>query len=194
MDFTQIKQSLLKLVEDREFTFKDTDSEVADKYLENLKIFKGIADSEILKLEQQCHGRFSRSFRKYLKELGLNCGRLFTVSTRCPADKTQEEIKEQAQELIDSNDLNYTLESTDFVFLCDDGFSFTFIKARGEIDTKVYYFEEGETEIEILGNTFEEFLEMKLNTLEQFVENVKNNGGCHLTVDPDGSVTMDFSS
>lgn len=194
MNFESLKSRLTDLVDKREFTFRDTDSDVEKKYLNDLKIFKGIADSEILKLEQQCHGRFSRSFRKYLKELGLNCGRLFTVSTRCPADKNQEEMKEQVQELIDSNDLNYTLESTDFVFLCDEGFSFTFIKARGEIDTKVYYFEEGESEIEILGNTFEEFLEMKLNTLEQFVENVKNNGGCHLTVDPDGSVTMDFSS
>ena len=192
MDFESLKSRLIDLVDKREFTFKDTDSKVADQDLENLKTFKGIADSEILKLEQQCHGRFSRLFRKYLKEFGLSCGRLFTVSTRCPAEKTQEEMKEQAQELINSNDLDFTLESTDFVFLCDDGFSFTFIKARGEIDTKVYYFEEGETEIEILGNTFEEFLDMKLKALEQFVGNVKNNGGCHLTVDPDGSVTMDF--
>ena len=192
MAFQEIIQRLKKLVEYREFVFRNTERELADQYLSELMEFKGVSESERIKLEMECRGNFSREFKEYLKLMGLKHGRLFYGSQTCPRDYSQQDLKNRAQELLSENDVDTELDYSDFVFVYEEGFSFHLIKAQRERDLGVYYFEEGEEEIVQVAGSFGDFLESEVSRMEKRNAEFIASGGYILTLEEGGGMSMIF--
>lgn len=190
--FEEIEHRIKKLVENRPFAFRNTEKELAEKYLNEQMAFEGISESDRIKLEMQCRGNFSKGFREYLKVMGRKQGAIFTASRSDVVEYSQEELKLKAQELLSDNDVDSELEKTDFVFLHEEGFSFHYVKAEREGDLAVYFFEVGEDGIAKAAATVEEFIENEFSRMEHSYQDYKESGGYILTLEKDGSMSIIF--
>lgn len=192
MNIQSIKSRLLFLVENRVFYFKGTRKDVAEKYLQELKTFKGISDSDRIKLEIECRGRFPRSFKKFLKEMGGACGQLFYGCDICPANTSQLRMKELAGEIIEDGGIENFLKPSDFIFVFFQGVSFYYIQAEGERNSAVYEYEEGAKAPVKVSGSFEDFIEKQLTKMEEKYTTYKNTGGYSLTLSEEGYMSMMF--
>jgi len=194
LNIQSIITRLTHLTENRVFYFKDTKKALAEKYLSDLKYFKGISDSERIKLEIECRGRFPRSFKKFLKEMGSSCGQLFFGCDICPANTSQERMKTLAEDLFEDEGIESLLKPSDFIFVFYQGVSFYYIQAEGERNSAVYEYEEGNSSPEKVADSFEDFLEQQVTQLEKKHTEYRNSGGYSITLSEEGYMSMMFGS
>ena len=192
MNIQSIKSRLIHLIDNRAFYFKDTKKEVAERYLNELKNFKGISESERVKLEIQCRGRFPRSFKKFLKEMGASCGQLFYGCDLCPGNTSQEEMRIMAESLFEDQEVESFLQPSDFIFVFYQGISFYYIQAEGERNSAVYLYDEDNLKPVKEADSFDEFLEKKVVQLEAKHLEYVNSGGYSLTLSEEGYMSMMF--
>lgn len=192
MNIQSIKSRLINLIDNRVFYFKDTKKEIAKKYLDDLRTFEGISDSDVIKLEIECRGRFPRSFKKFLKEMGASCGQLFYGCDLCPVNTSQERMKALAEEILEEEGIVNFIKPSDFIFCFFQGLSFYYIQAEGERNSAVYIYEEGAESPEKVTDSFEDFLEKQVTEMEKKYTIYKNTGGYSLTLSEDGYMSMMF--
>ena len=182
-----ISTRLRRLVDKRNYFFKDTSRSDAMSYLKTKTDFQGLATPEILALEEKINKAFPDDFKTFLSVFGKNCGELFCNGQDFRPHEFNN-YQEWAKELIEQHGIASFLTEKSFVFSFHQGYNFYFFDG-GKNDDSVYFYMEGEPEPVKVYECFADLVESDLLELEQFNEEAQSSDGQFLTISQ-GRLTM----
>ncbi|UZR99995.1 SMI1/KNR4 family protein [Chondrinema litorale] len=190
MNYEEIKNRLVKVVDNRNYFFKNTTKQLAEQFLSRRQDFRGMSDSEISNLVSELGKNLPDDFKQYLKEFGKNCGELFCLGQ----DQTIEKIieyQEWAVELFEESGIENFLGKDDLVFNFHQGYVFLFFK-KEKNDYSIYEYLEGDKEPIKRFDSFNDLLIAELNHIEESNKIGQNGGGCFITVFENGITQREY--
>ncbi len=178
------KSRLVALANNRPFRFIDTNQEDAERYLTAMRSYSGLTEEEISNLEANHEIKFPFVFRSFLQYFGTSRGHLFRGSDASPGNYAK--YKKWAEELLRENGISSFLTEKAFVFLFHQGYSFLFFYSEAKIDLPIYQYVEGADKPQIIADSFANFLDSTLKSMEKVNQDQRANGGYFLSIRDDG--------
>ena len=176
----QIKQRLLALVKDRNFTFIETKRADAETYLDKFRVFEGLSIAEIEVIEQELGQRFPDDFREYLKTFGKRGGLLFEAG----ADLHPNEIvayQKYGQQLLNSGGITDFFKEDSIVFYMHQGYTFCCFQRESSSEPyAIFYYCEGDEAPRRVYDNFTKMLEVEMKMIEGRHEEIKQMGGFYI--------------
>lgn len=185
-----VKFRLQKVVDNRNYFFKETTKTDANDYMNLKRNFKGLSEDEIITLEQKLHKKFPISFKIYLRGFGKNCGDLFY----CGQDIDYRDFvdyQKWAGELFENEGVkNINLDSV-LVFEFHQGYSFSYFNFDKNNNIQISQFGEMEEQPTILHDNFGEMLESSISQIEKNSIENRNSDGYFIII-KDGFTSMEY--
>jgi hypothetical protein len=185
------KQRLIALAEEPEYVFRDTSRRLIEQHHRRLTTFVGYAEPEVAEAEARLGVRFPAVFRQYLLEMGKSPGDLFRGSQLAGIGEF-EQFRADALELLAETDPALTLPSEAVVFLSHQGYTFVYLLAVGGFDGPPMQWTETEHEPRQAASTFAEMVDAELLLMESNNRAFREQGGCYLTLHPEGGATQSY--
>ncbi len=185
-----VKFRLQKVVDNRNYFFKETTKADANDYLNSKRSFKGLLEDEIIILEQKLHKKFPISFKTYLRNFGKNCGDLFYCGQNINY-RDFVRYQKRAGELFENEGIkNINLDSI-LVFEFHQGYSFSYFNFDKNDNIKISRFAEMEKNPIVLHDNFQEMLESSVSKIEKnSIENKDSDG--YFIIIKDGFTSMEY--
>lgn len=163
--FSSIQSRLRRLIEHRNFFFKDTTEEEAYRYLASKSAFKGLTEDEIQGYEQALRQQFPADFRQYLLYFGKQCGELF-ANGQDLNHREFLEYNDDAQELLDDCNIKGFLNDQTLVFEFHQLYTFSCFRHNAEGERVIFQFSEGDEAPVERYKSFADMLEYEVQKAE----------------------------
>jgi len=190
--YSEYKGRLIRLVDNRNYYFKDTLRKDAQKYLKNRKRFAGLKDKEIRAIEKRLEYKFPKDFRVYLSEFGANCGELFSLGYDIDPNKIVK-YQKWGRRLLKENKIKNFLDDDTIIFEFHQGYAFGCFKPNKRGKVKIYYYVEGDKKLTKWFKNFRAMLENEVMKLEQNHKESSQSNGHFITI-KDGYVMRQFGA
>lgn len=179
--FEHIKDRLIKLVEDRNYTFIETSKEDAEAYLDKFRLFEGLSENEVTNIEKELNFSFPDDFRTYLKTFGKKGGLLFEAGSDLnPGELVN--YQTYGKNLMEPIQRGKFFKDDTIVFYMHQGYSFCCFHKDFSDKYSIYYYCEGEPEPLKIYNSFTQMLEKEIDIIEKRHEEIKSMGGYFIKV------------
>ncbi len=189
-NYSEIKKRLNKLVENRNYYFKDTLIEDAERYLDKRRKFIGMEEEEILEIEKELNYKFPHDFRLYLEEFGTNCGELFCLGQNLnPKELT--EYQNWGKELLEENEIINFINKDTIFFEFHQGYAFSCFHQDQKNETKIFQYVEGDEKPVKRFENFRSMLESETTKLEKVHKELRKSDG-HFVIIKNGYVRQEY--
>jgi hypothetical protein len=187
--YNLFKIRLIKIVENRNYFFKDSTEEDANIYLQKKTDFTGIGEEEITFIENRLAYRFPEDFRNYLREFGANCGDLFCCGQDIETDQLiayQTMGQDLIEENMQRNGVKNFLNANTVIFEFHQGYSFNFFKTNADKSINIYRYTEGDVEPTQIYVSFLDRFKAEIDYMEEC--NKVDTIGYFLTITTRGTI------
>ena len=174
--FTAVKVRLQRMVETRNYFFKQTTRADAKKYLDQRRWFVGMLESEVAALELVLKYQFPADFRAYLLEFGQNCGELFGRGQDINP-KELLEYQKWGRALLEKNGITSFVHPNTVFFEFHQGYACSFFHPNEDGHAVVYQYMEGNPAPKKAFVSFTAMLGAELKNLEQIHADLNKGSG-----------------
>lgn len=175
------KQRLTAVADNPAYDFEDTPQHLIDQHYRRLTQFVGYSESELSEAELRLKIKFPAVFREFMKEMGQSPGELLDGGQLAKITEFKA-FRAAAMKMMAKTDPTLTLPHDAVVFYWHERYAFIYLRAIGGIDGQLTQWTDLEADPWSTIASFVDFVEVRLQGLEEFHAGFRQAGGYELTL------------